>query len=247
MTGLDDAPLLLLAGTLCDERVFAPMLDILGLRAPTIRMEGAESAAEMARLVLNAAPRRFALCGFSLGAIVALEIVAQAPERVERLALLGCNPRAMPEGLVAGRREAVRVAAREGCAGYIAKVWDASVPAWRSKDAGLRATLEAMASDTSPEIFSQQIEIAIGRVESRPRLGAIAVPTLALCGAEDRVCPPDMSREIAAGVAGAELVVVERAGHYVMLDQPEITAAAVGEWFARPSNGITNRSSKEFT
>ena len=243
MTQLDEAPLLLLAGTLCDARVFAPMLDAMGMVAPTLKMEGADSAAEMARHILAVAPERFALCGFSLGAIVALEILAQAPERVDRLALLACNARAMPDEIVAGRREA----GRKGGISYVDAVWDASVPAWRRDDAELRDTLHAMAADTAPETLRQQIEIAISRVDSRPRLSAIAVPTLVLCGTEDRVCAPELSREIAAAITGAELVLVEQAGHYVSLDQPQTVAAALGEWFARPSAAPIDRLPKEFT
>src|SRR5690349_18408038 len=86
------APLVMLPGTLCDARLFGPLLDVLGLTAAVPELSGAETAADVAGALLTSLPDRFALCGFSLGAIVALEIAAQAPERVERLALIGCNP-----------------------------------------------------------------------------------------------------------------------------------------------------------
>ena len=41
----------------------------------------------LARKIFAEAPPRFALLGFSLGGIVALEMVAQEPDRVERLCL----------------------------------------------------------------------------------------------------------------------------------------------------------------
>ncbi|NHB77621.1 RraA family protein [Rhodobacter sp. M37P] len=47
--------------------------------------------AALARSALDAAPPRFALAGLSMGGIVAMEVVRQAPERVERLALLDTN------------------------------------------------------------------------------------------------------------------------------------------------------------
>src|SRR3546814_5973887 len=47
-----------------------------------------DSTAAMAETVLAAMPPRFALAGLSMGGYVALEIMARAPERVARLALL---------------------------------------------------------------------------------------------------------------------------------------------------------------
>jgi pimeloyl-ACP methyl ester carboxylesterase len=244
---LNDTQLILLPGTLCDERVFAPVLDALGSTGRTLAIGGATSAADMARLLRDQAPDRFALCGFSLGAIVALEMVAQAPHRVDRLALLGCNARKMPADKVASRRATIAVAEREGIESYIAGAWDASVPAWRHDDQDLRTELEAMASDTSFAHFRDQIEIAINRADSRPRLGAIDVPTLVACGAEDRVCPPELSKEIAAGIPGATLALVERAGHYLTLDQPQAMARLLRDWLAASTPIQTRKVPKEFS
>jgi pimeloyl-ACP methyl ester carboxylesterase len=52
-----------------------------------------ESIAELATEILDTAPPRFSLCGFSLGGYVALYIHRRAPERVVRLALIGTNAR----------------------------------------------------------------------------------------------------------------------------------------------------------
>ncbi len=238
----DDSPLLMLPGTLADERVFAPVLDRLGAAGPSIRMAGARSAPDMARLVLATAPPRFSLLGFSLGSIVALEVIAQAPERVERLALLGCNAGALSEDKAAARRATVPVAERLGTPSYIDGVWGASVPAHRRDDTSLRDLLHAMASDTPWNAFIDQVEMAIDRVDSRPRLGTIDIPVLVACGAEDGVCPPALSREIAEAIPGATLAIVPRAGHYLTLDQPEDVARLLRAWLARP-----NRLSKEFS
>ena len=241
----NQTPLILLPGTLCDERVFAPVLHALGSHVRTLVIGGATSAADMARRLLEQAPDRFALCGFSLGAIVALEMVVQAPNRIERLALLGCNARAMPPDKAAARRATSAMVEREGMASYIAGSWEASVPAWRHRDAAFRRVLEAMAEDTPLLRFRDQIEIGINRVDSRPRLGDIAVPTLVACGEEDRVCPPELSEEIAAAIPGARPAIVERAGHYLTLDRPEALTRLLRLWLAMPANTRTRPTSKE--
>jgi pimeloyl-ACP methyl ester carboxylesterase len=242
----DAPPLLMLPGTLCDERVFGAATDGLGRQRHTVEMSGELSTPAMARRVLELAPPRFALLGFSLGAIVGLEVIAQASERVERIALIGCNARAMPAERAEARRAAIAKAARDGTASYIAEVWDISVPEWRRDDSGLRAELEAMAASTLLTTFEEQIEISIDRNDQRPVLDRIAVPTLVACGAEDQVCPPELSREIAQRVPGARLAIVERAGHYLTLDQPEIAAELLAEWLAVPAQPQSTVS-KEFT
>lgn len=244
MPTADDRALLMLPGTLADERVFAPVLERLGVASQSMRMAGANSAAAVAKLILARAPERFSLVGFSLGSIIALELVAQAPERVERLALLGCNARDLPADKAAARRATVPVAERLGAGSYIDAVWDASVPAHRRDDAELRKLLHAMAVDTPMAAFRQQIEMAIDRVDSRPRLAQIAVPVLVACGAEDLVCPPELSEEIAAAIPAATLAVVARAGHYLTLDQPDELASLLHDWLARPTRP---RVSKEFS
>jgi pimeloyl-ACP methyl ester carboxylesterase len=54
----------------------------------------------------------------------------------------------------------------------------------------------------------------------RSVLETIAVPTLVICGANDAIAPPDLSREIAAGIPGARLEIVADAGHVTNADQP---------------------------
>jgi pimeloyl-ACP methyl ester carboxylesterase len=245
MPTADEPPLLMLPGTLADERVFAPVLERLHLSGMAIRMGGASSTAGMAKVILDRAPERFSLMSFSLGSIVALEVLAQAPERVARVALMGCNARALPADKAAARRATVPVAEREGTPSYIDGVWEASVPAHRRNDAELRALLHAMAADTPMTVFRDQIELAIDRVDSRPRLGSLDMPALVACGAEDRVCPPELSEEIAAAIPGATLAIVAGAAHYLTLDQPVELARLIRQWLDQPAERI--RRLEEFS
>ncbi len=87
--------LVLVPGLVCDEDLFAQqqegLADVADVVVPDVRAAG--SIADMARLVLDAAPERFALGGLSLGGYVVLEILRQAPARVERVALLDTSAR----------------------------------------------------------------------------------------------------------------------------------------------------------
>jgi pimeloyl-ACP methyl ester carboxylesterase len=61
-------------------------------------------------------------------------------------------------------------------------------------------------------------------------LDKIQVPTLVICGREDRMTPMKYSRFLAEAIGGAELRLVDGAGHMVMLEQPAAVAAAITEF-----------------
>ena len=84
----------MIPGMMCDERLFASQINELSKRREVhfAKITDHETISELASDVLNNAPPVFALAGLSMGGIVAMEIVSQAPERVERLALLDTNP-----------------------------------------------------------------------------------------------------------------------------------------------------------
>jgi len=84
------APLVLVPGLLCTAALFAPQIAALrGVTSISVADHTRhESMAGIASDILAAAPPRFALAGLSMGVIIALEILRQAPARVERLALL---------------------------------------------------------------------------------------------------------------------------------------------------------------
>ena len=62
--------------------------------------------------------------------------------------------------------------------------------------------------------------LACDRLDLIEAAGRIAVPTLVICGAEDKMTPPALSQAIAEKIPGARLALVEGAGHMVMLEDP---------------------------
>ena len=62
--------------------------------------------------------------------------------------------------------------------------------------------------------------------DARPWLGTIAVPTLVLGGAEDRIAPPAQLRALHKAIPGSDLVLIEGAGHVPLGEgRPEVAAA----------------------
>ncbi|MFE3459654.1 alpha/beta fold hydrolase [Nocardiopsis aegyptia] len=66
----------------------------------------------------------------------------------------------------------------------------------------------------------------VEEVDTTAELAGIGVPTLVVAATLDRLASPELSRELAAGIPGAELVEVE-SGHLVAAEAPEQWGAAV--------------------
>lgn len=64
-------------------------------------------------------------------------------------------------------------------------------------------------------------EEAFEGYDVRERLPSVAVPVLAIGGADDRIIPPEESAEIALLAPQGELRVIDQAGHFPYAEQPE--------------------------
>ncbi len=51
-----------------------------------------------------------------------------------------------------------------------------------------------------------------------------------VCGRDDAATPLFLSEEIAAGIEGSELIVVEQCGHLVTMEKPDETNAILKRW-----------------
>lgn len=74
-------------------------------------------------------------------------------------------------------------------------------------------------SRIKPELLANDLS-ACDRLDLADDLLAIAVPTLFICGDDDKMTPPDLSRFMAEQISGAKLALIEGAGHYVMMEKP---------------------------
>lgn len=225
-------PLLFLPGHMCDARVFAPQVASLSYRMPIHlgSIAAGRSIFEIACSVLESASSRFALAGLSMGGIVAMEIVRLAPGRVTRLALLDTNHR--PETAKAAKERRERIE-RAKAGGFVEVIRDEMKPAYLAGGPNRETALETvmeMAVALGPEIFVMQSEAIISRPDQTATLPKIDVPTLVLCGEEDRLCPVSRHVEIAGAIPGARLAVIEGAGHLPTLEQPKRTTEALLDW-----------------
>ena len=59
------------------------------------------------------------------------------------------------------------------------------------------------------------------------RIGSLSIPALVICGAEDRFTPVKYSQYLAGSIPGAGLVLIEGAGHMVMIERPDEVNKAI--------------------
>lgn len=224
--------LVLIPGLLCDADLWAHQLTHLSALAECQVAEttGGGSIEDMAEAILAAAPSRFALAGLSMGGIIAHALMAIAPDRVERLALLGTSARADTPEQTARRRQLIALTE----AGRFDDVTPALLPALlhpdRHDDAGLRARVIAMADRIGPAAFVRQVSAVMGRRDRRAQLAGYRVPTLIICGRADAITTLAMHEEMAAAIPRSRYAIVEDCGHLSTLEQPQAVTALLRVW-----------------
>lgn len=231
---MQDLPILLVPGLNCSPRLYAPQLPALWRFGPVMVADHTRDAtmAAIAGRILDAAPPRFALAGLSMGGYIALEIVRQAASRVVKLALLDTGSRADTPEATARRHANIALAQAGRFKEVIGPQFPLYVHPARANDAALKAEYLAMCHDVGPEAYVRQQKAIMNRVDSRPLLPAIRVPTLVLVGNEDTATPPALSDEMAAAIPGARLVKIADCGHLSTMERPGAVTRELVTWMS---------------
>jgi pimeloyl-ACP methyl ester carboxylesterase len=209
---------LLLPGTLCDAALWAGVSLPAGARVMEV-VRGA-SLAQAAVLALKDSPARFHLVGFSLGAILAFEVLRRAPQRVARLTLISANPHAPSSAQLASWTEQERQVRAGGFEALAATL----APTGPQREQVLE-----MALRVGPEAFLEQLGLLRSRPDSRPTLAGYSGPLTLLVGQDDTITPPPLAEEMKALAPQAQLQVIPNAGHYLPLDAPQAVSDALRE------------------
>jgi 3-oxoadipate enol-lactonase len=229
--GEGGTPLLLLHGVGSDRTAWTPQLERFGQERLTIAVDhpgygdsaiqpGAtrEDFARTALALLDALEIEQAhVCGLSLGGIIALSMYGQAPGRIASLVLADTFAR-HPEGEAILKRS-LAGASQLGMAGLADSRADALLA--KPADPALRTQVVETMSRIDPDAYATAAE-AVWLADQRRVAAQVRCPTLIMCGAMDRITPPDLSEELKELIPGAGLIEIAGAGHLSNLEQPAI-------------------------
>jgi pimeloyl-ACP methyl ester carboxylesterase len=224
---------ILLPGLACDATLWRDQVPVLSVRhrvAVTDVHGRFDTLPEMAAALLAEHAGELVLCGTSMGGMVALEAVRQAPQRIKALALLGTSARADTPELLALRRQAIdRFETGEAEAVIRANVMFAFHPRAQA-DAELVATYVDIVLRGGAQALIRQNRAIMARADLLPTLPSIRCPALVVCGDGDVLTPPEHSRELAQGIPGARLEVLAECGHLLTLEQPARINTLLLDW-----------------
>lgn len=97
----------------------------------------------------------------------------------------------------------------------------------------IRAEYERKFLDMRVDSIRPGIDAITARDDLLSRLSQIRVPTLVIVGEEDQPLPVWKSKRIADEIPGAEMVVIQRAGHLASIENPAPVTDAINRFLAR--------------
>jgi pimeloyl-ACP methyl ester carboxylesterase len=225
--------LVLLPGFMCDADMWSDMrseLSALG-RAQFGNVFEDDTLEGMARRVLEAAPPRFVLIGFSMGGFVARVTALMVPERVRGIVFIATSARgSTPEE---DAYKARRLAAL-GTPGSRAPRPEAAARALhpdRERDPVLLERLRAMSSRLGREVRARQL--AVVRRDGYADLERIACPALVVACRQDRLRRFEETERMARHLPHARFEVIEDCGHMAPMERPVEMGAILGAWIRR--------------
>ncbi len=225
-------PLVMIPGMMCDERIFAPQIEeLVSKRSVHIAdISKHDNISDLAADVLSNAPPKFCLVGHSMGGIVAMEICAQDPKRIEKLVLIDTNPLAELEEVKLKREPQIS----DALSGKLINVIrDEMKPNYlassENQDIILNICMD-MALSLGPKVFINQSRALQTRADQQSNIQSINIPVLIMCGSEDKLCTVERHEMMHNMISNSELKIINNAGHMPTLEQPSETTEVLKEW-----------------
>lgn len=160
------------------------------------------------------------LGGHSMGGAVSQTLALARSDLIDGLILIGTGARlrVLPVAF-----ERLRADYAEGCA-------------FLSSFAFSPGAAEGLREGARVSMLMNRPEVTIGdftacnSFDLMDRIGGIKAPTLVVCGLDDQLTPPKYSEFLAQRIPQARLTLVEQAGHFVHLEQPNLVNAAIRQF-----------------
>lgn len=216
-------PIVLITGQLLTDAVWQPLRDAWHDRDILVADNRSdETIAGYAERLLAQAPPRFVLIAHAMGGFIAFEVMRRALERVERLVLISTLASADGPQQTARRQGYIDLVESGRFDAVVEERFPILFSEAQQGNPDLLRVARQMAAETGAETFLRQQRALMARIDSRPSLSQITVPTLLVWGDGDGITNRAQHEEIEKAISGARLAVIPGAGHLPMLDTPEV-------------------------
>jgi pimeloyl-ACP methyl ester carboxylesterase len=184
--------------------------------SPTARNYGIDAFVEdLEGIFQHLSLSRAALVGLSMGGVVAQKFAVKNPQLLQSLVLVDTTANGLGQDV---RVENVLAAIDNlGIAtasqNVVAHSFGPSAP---------RTLIEWAKREViqTPEFVARAAIASLNETDTRASLSRITTPTMVIVGSEDIILPPAESRTLSDGISNSTLIVIEKAGHFPMLEQP---------------------------
>jgi len=226
-------PLVFVPDMLCDARLFGPQLAELSAQHAilTCPVTASGRMADLAQTILDQAPPSFALVGAGLGGVVAMEIMARAPQRLSRVALVSTSP-LQESPFDAMAYEPMLIAARAGR--LVEVVSDLFGVSEDEADGQMLAILQDMAMNIGLEGFVNQVRAVQRHRDMQATLRKSTCPVQVICGESDLLIPLKRYEVMTEFLGDGELSIIPEAGHVPTLQNPAAVTQVLRHWLSRP-------------
>jgi pimeloyl-ACP methyl ester carboxylesterase len=207
---------------LAGQRVFAPDLPGHGKSEGVARQSIREYSAVLAEFMQKLKLKKAVFVGLSMGSAIAMQMALRYPKRVLGLGLVGSGAklRVAPAVLESSANPAAFNATVQM---VIENSYGPDVDPW------VKELAIQQLEETRPSVLHSDF-LACDSFDVMQKIGKIHVPTLLICGAEDRMTPVKFSNYLRDHIGGARLEIFAGAGHMVMIEKPDKTAKVLEEF-----------------
>ncbi|HEV7263814.1 MAG TPA: alpha/beta fold hydrolase [Falsiroseomonas sp.] len=178
-------------------------------------------AEDVTRVLDHLGAARAHIVGLSMGGRIAMDVAERFPDRILTLTLCDTT-RGLSQRTPEQQAEFIRLRKEPLVNGKeprdIAPVVARTLVAPNASEAAFQRLVDSM-SALHKESYIKAVEASTTH-PGATRLHEIKVPTHVVCGMEDRLTTPAMSREIAEMIPGAKLTLIQDAGHLSNIEKP---------------------------
>ena len=199
--------------------------DIQGFGRSTCHLEEASMdifADDLIHLMDALNVKNAIVCGLSMGGFIALNAIKRYPERFAGLVLCDTQCIADTPGTREKRQDTIKLIEKEGLQAFtksfIPNIFHEKT---LKENRNLPKRIEAIIMSNNEKTVIKGMKALASRMETCSSLSAISVPTLIICGSDDKITPVEQSEKMLESISNATLKVIREAGHLSNMEQPD--------------------------